>query len=205
MSVADKPADGELYRGFLDGDTTAYDQLMIRYGDSLTMYLFGYMHDWQDAEDLMIDAFVWIMVKRPSIRDNAFKAYLFRTARSLTNSFLRKKHRRAVFSIDGMEKEIAENILTFGVFDDKGSNAVSNSVEDDLQTEERKKILYLCLERIEPEPREALWLVYMEGMSYAEAAKIIGVRVKRVDRLLARGKQQMRKELKKEGVTNAYK
>jgi RNA polymerase sigma-70 factor (ECF subfamily) len=199
-----KPADGELYRSFLDGDTTAYDQLMIRYGDSLTIFLFGYLHDWQDAEDLMIDAFVWVMVKRPAIRDGAFKAYLFRTARSLTSSFLRKKRRRIVFSIDGLEKEIAENILTFGASDDKGGTAVSSSVEDDLQTEERKQILHLCLERIEPELREALWLVYMEGMSYAQAAGVIGVRVKRIDRLLTRGKQQMRKELKKEGVTNAY-
>ncbi|MBE5871084.1 MAG: hypothetical protein E7294_07490 [Lachnospiraceae bacterium] len=47
------PDDGKLYERFLAGDTTSYDELMIRYGDRLTFYLYGYLHDWQDAEDQM--------------------------------------------------------------------------------------------------------------------------------------------------------
>jgi RNA polymerase sigma-70 factor (ECF subfamily) len=71
-----------------------------------------------------------------------------------------------------------------------------------LVRDEEAKILRKCLERIEPELREAMWLVYMEQMTYAQAAKVMGVKEKRVDRLLTRGKQQMRKELEKEGITN---
>ena len=33
--------DDELYHLFLSGDTTSYDELMIRHGDSLTVYLDG--------------------------------------------------------------------------------------------------------------------------------------------------------------------
>ena len=58
--------------------------------------------------------------------------------------------------------------------------------------------------RIDPELREALWLVYSEGLTYAEAASVMGVNAKRVDHLLSRGKKQMREELKKEGVLGAY-
>ena len=47
--------DGKLYLSFLDGDTTAYDQLMIRHGDSVIFYLYGYLHDWQDAEDMILE------------------------------------------------------------------------------------------------------------------------------------------------------
>ena len=188
MSAPVRPTDGELYSSFLDGDTIAYDQLMIRYGDSLTTYLFGCLHDWQDAEDLMIDSFAWIMVKRPGIQDGAFKAYLFRTSRSLACSFLRKKRAHQEFSTDGIEKEAAEAV----------------SAGEEIWSAERSQALSLCLDRIEPELKEALWLVYIEGMTYAQAASVMGVKVKRIDRLLARGKQQMRKELEKEGVTNAY-
>ena len=74
------PGDDELYRQFLDGDNRSYEELMIRYGDSLTVYLNGYLHNWQDAEDLMIEAFARVMVKRPVLRvTNGFKASLYTT------------------------------------------------------------------------------------------------------------------------------
>ena len=70
--------------------------------------------------------------------------------------------------------------------------------------EERKQILYMCLDRIEPELKEALWLIYVEGLSYTEAASVMKVNSKRIDHLLQRGKRQMRNELVKEGVVSAY-
>ena len=48
--------DDEFYRQFLSGKLSAYDELMILYGDSLTFYLYGYLHNWQDAEDLTVIA-----------------------------------------------------------------------------------------------------------------------------------------------------
>ena len=47
--------DSELYNSFLSGDKTAYDELMIRYGDALTAFLNGYLHNQEDAEDLWND------------------------------------------------------------------------------------------------------------------------------------------------------
>lgn len=188
MSAAERPEDSELYNSFLGGDTNSYDQLMIRYGDSLTFYLYGYLHDWEEAEDLMIEAFARIMAKRPRIAEGAFKAYLFRTGRNLSIRSVERRRRIKMFSVDGMEKEASD-------------------IEDIPQTladEERAETLRRCLDRIEPDLREALWLVYMERMSYAQAARVMGVKEKRIDRLLARGKKQMRLELEKEGITNAY-
>ncbi len=42
--------DEELYRGYLAGDEAGLRELMERYGDSLTLYLNGYIHDTGDAE-----------------------------------------------------------------------------------------------------------------------------------------------------------
>ena len=80
-------SDDILYREFLDGDTASYDQLMIRYCDSLTMFLYGFLHDWQDSEDLMIESFARVMVKKPKIGEGSFKAYLYKTARNLASRF----------------------------------------------------------------------------------------------------------------------
>ena len=60
-----------------------------------------------------------------------------------------------------------------------------------------------CLDRIDPEPREALWLIFFEDMRYAQAAQVLGVNVKRIDHLLSRGKRLMKAELIKEGITDA--
>ena len=60
------------------------------------------------------------------------------------------------------------------------------------------------MDRLDPELSEVLWLIYFEELSYAEAAKVMGVNTKRVDHLLTRAKGRMRRELEKEGVTNAY-
>ena len=42
MKVQKQESDDTLFRRFLSGDTGSYDQLMIRYGDSLTTGLLGY-------------------------------------------------------------------------------------------------------------------------------------------------------------------
>ncbi|MBO7387740.1 MAG: RNA polymerase sigma factor [Lachnospiraceae bacterium] len=175
--------DTELYNKYLSGDGASYDELMIRYGDKLTIYLNGYLHNLQDAEDLMIEAFARIMVKKPAIRDGGFRAYLYKTARNLATRFHGIKSRFETFSLDGMEDEIPDR---------------------DTSDFAKTQILHLCLERIDPELKEALWLVYMDEMSYEDAAGIMKVSKKRIDRLLQKGKAHLRNELSKEGITNAY-
>lgn len=192
--------DDTLYQHFLQGDTASYDELMIRYGDRLTFYLHGYLHDINDAEDLMIEAFARIMAKRPNIGEGAFKAYLFKTARNLALRHQDKKQRMQVFSIDGLDSEIADKVLAAGT----GQIERYSPVEEDIGHEERKQILHLCLDRIEPELKEALWLIYFEEMSYAEAAAVMKVNRKKIDHLLQRGKKNMRIELLKEGMVSAY-
>ena len=181
-------SDDELYSAFLTGDGTAYDELMIRHGDDLLIYLNGYTHNFHDAEDLMIDAFARIMVKKPSIGAGNFRAYLFRTGRNLATRFHFRSHRADVFSMDDLDREIAGGTLPEQIAWDNEKNGILN----------------VCLERIDPQLREALWLVYCEGMTYAQAAEIMGVSSRKIDKLLARGKSLLKEELGKEGVTNPY-
>ena len=90
------------------------------------------------------------------------------------------------FSIEDMQEDIAGNEI----------------IEEKLQKQETNAVLHVCLSRIDPQLREAIWLVYFEDMSYAEAASVMGVNTKRIDHLLTRGKKHLRDEMEKEGVTN---
>ena len=69
--------DETLYHQYLCGDDTGLDALMKRYGDPLTLYIDGYLHNIHEAEELMIDVFADLFTKKPKIRDGGFKAYLY--------------------------------------------------------------------------------------------------------------------------------
>ena len=83
--------DEALYRQYLSGDDTGLEALMKQYGDPLTMYIDGYLHDVHEAEELMLDVFAYLLTKKPRIRDGGFKAYLYKAARHMA---LRCKSRR---------------------------------------------------------------------------------------------------------------
>ena len=71
---------------------------MEKYGDPLTVYLDGYLHDIYEAEELMLDAFAYLFTKKPRIREGGFKAYLYKAARHM--ALRHKSKRRLMFSLD---------------------------------------------------------------------------------------------------------
>ena len=46
-------------------------------------------------------------------------------------------------------------------------------------------------------------MTYFEGMSYEQAAEVMGKTVKQITNLVYRGKESLRKLLEREGITNA--
>ena len=91
--------DETLYRRYLDGDEGSMRELMERYGNTLTLYINGYVKNLPDAEDLMIEAFAYLATKRPAIRDCGFKAYLFKAARNYALRFMGKQRFHTVFGL----------------------------------------------------------------------------------------------------------
>ena len=142
----------------------------------------------QDAEDIMVEAFARILVKRPAIRNGGFKPYLYKAAHNLAINFLKKNGRRAIFSLDDFE-----DILR-----------INDSVEKTVYDAERNDILHLCMEKIDPILKEVLFLIYFEDLSYKEAAAVMRISPKRVDKLLQSAKKHLKKELSKEGIDHAY-
>ena len=177
--------DEEYCRRYLGGDETGLTALMDRYGDALTLYIDGYLGDIHEAEDLMIETFSYLLTKRPRIRDGGLKAYLYKSARHLA---LRHKSKwRAVFSLEELAEEPEAETL----------------IEEVVKDRERSRILHLCMERLHAEYREVLYLTYFEGLSYAEAAEVMGKSVKQITNMVYRGKQSLRELLEKEGITHA--
>lgn len=180
--------DITLYQRFLSGDDSGLQRLMERYGNSLTLYIDGYLRDIHEAEDLMIEAFAYFVAKRPRLCDDGFRAYLYKSARHLALRCLQKKRRKQIFSFDDLEQEPESDVL----------------LETLVQTDERNRILWRCMDELAPAYREALYLVYFEGMRHAEAAAVMRKTEKQIADLVYRGRASLRKTLEREGITTWY-
>ena len=77
-------------------------------------------------------------------------------------------------------------------------------VEQAVQAAESGRILRACMAELRPDYCEALFLVYFEGLSHAEAAAVMGKREKQVADLVYRGKNALRKRLEQEGIGHAH-
>ena len=181
--------EDRLWREYLAGDEAAGDRLMLCCADALTAYIDAFLHDPQEAEDVMLDCFAAILVDRPRIGEGKFRAYLFRMAWNKANRLRKIRSKRQEFCLD--------ETLMNTVADGDGTPA------DAMLKKERSAALTRCLNRIAPQYREALWLVYATGLSHSDAASVLGCGVKRVENLLFNGKARLRAELQKEGITNA--
>ena len=126
-----------------------------------------------------------IYSRKSRIREGGFKAYLYKAARHMA---LRHKSRwKPLFSLDELDNEPDGQLL----------------VEEVIQTEERDRILHFCMDEMNPDYREVLYLTYFEDMSYAQAAEVTGKTVKQITNMVYRGKESLRRLLEQEGITNA--
>ena len=177
--------DEGYYRQYLSGDDEGLNALMKKYGDPLTLYIDGYLHDVHESEELMLDVFAYLFTKKPRIRDGGFKAYLYKAARHM--ALRHKSKRKPLFSLDALADEPDGRLLA----------------EEVIRTEERNRILHFCMDEMNPDYREVLYLTYFEDMSYAQAAEVTGKTVKQITNMVYRGKESLRRLLEREGITNA--
>ena len=104
-------SDEMAYWQYLDGKEESADILVERYGDALTYYINGYIHDIHESEDLMIEAFAQIFAKeRPIDGKGSFRAYLYKTARNLTIRH-RQKHKIWFLHLDEVDFELPSEEL----------------------------------------------------------------------------------------------
>ncbi len=175
--------DEEYYRRYLAGDEAAAEALVEAHADALVLYLNGYLRDLHDAEDLMIEAFARIFSRERPIRSKgSFRAYLYRTARNLALRQLRRKRLTvlAELSFEPRSEALAETALL---------------------RDEQARQLYLALDKLKPEYREALYLVFFEDMRYRDAAAVMGKTEAQITKLIYRGKKSLRALLEREGFT----
>lgn len=65
--------------------------------------------------------------------------------------------------------------------------------------EERKIIVHRAMNKLKPEYRQVLWLVYFEGFSNKEVSAVMKKSVHNVETLVYRARKSLKSQLEKEG------
>ena len=174
------------YRRFLAGDETAFDEILDLYRENLIFFINRFVRDTAAAEDLAIDAFLELLVHKNRYNfKTSLKTYLFMLGRSKAIDYLRHRARWKTIELSEAQGE-----------EDSGF-----SIEDRLLAEERSRVLSAALETLPEEMRCAVHLIYFEGLSYEETAKVMKKSKKQVDNLLYRAKRKLRSVIGMEGET----
>ena len=171
------------YRRFLDGDESAFDEIMKELFDNLVFFIDRYVHDIHAAEDIAIDTFSDLVVNRHRYNFKVtLKTYLFMLGRSRALNYI--KHRKV---IDFVELSEADTVLE------------QETLEEIVLVDERKRVVNNALSSLSDDMRVVIHLIYFEGLSYDEAAKVMKKNRKQVDNLLYRAKKELRIILGKDG------
>lgn len=174
--------DEEAYGHYFCGEEEAAEFLIKKYGDPLVFYINGYLKDIQEAEDLMIEAFSNLFVKkRPLKEPGSFKAYLYKTAHNLALRH-RQKYRIPFLHLEELNFELQSERL----------------VDTEFLRSEQNQRLYQALGELKQEYREALYLVYFENMSYRNVGMVMGKSETQVSKLIYHGKQNLKTILEQE-------
>ncbi len=173
----------EYYRCFLNGDKEALNKLIHEYWDGLALYLSSLFDSFTEAEEMTEETFLKLYTDKPTFSEKStFKTWLYSVGRNTALYHIRKrKNRHETFFEDNFD--ISDKI----------------DIEDNHVKAEDKKRLLRAMEKLNPDYRQVLYLVYFEEFTNTETAKIMGKSERQVRNLLYRSKLTLKEILLREG------
>lgn len=171
------------YRRFLDGEESAFDEIMKELFHSLVFFINGYVQDIHAAEDLAIDTLSDLIVhpKRYNFRVS-LKTYVFMIGRSRALDYIKRR-----------------KIIRFTELSDADILEDSAVLEEKILADQRKRAVHNAIARLPRDMAEAVYLIYFEELSYNDAAAVLKKNRKQVDNLLYRAKKELRSILGEDG------
>ncbi len=167
--VVQPATDHALLEGTLAGDEDAFAELVGRYRNQITSYIYRMVNDYDTAVDLAQETF--IRVYRAAGRyqtTHAFSTYIYRIATNVAISELRKRKRRRLVSLTGLlTSPDGEELMDFQPVDEKPLQDIA------LIDAEKRAVIKRAISTLPDRYRAPLVLRDVEGKSYDEIAAIL--------------------------------
>ena len=188
---AEKLSDHQLIEATKRGDEEAFAEIVDRYRNPLTNYLFRMLNDYEEAIDLAQETFVrvYFAIERYHT-DYAFSTYIYRIATNLAISEIRKKRRRKLLSLTSFFQSEEGDAQEFHPPDEKALP------DENLIETERKRTLEKAIATLPDKYRAPIVLREIQELSYEQIAQILGLGLGTTKSRISRARALLREKLK---------
>ena len=161
-------SDHELLADIKDGDEAAFQEIVRRYRNPITNFVYRMLDDYERSVELAQETFIRVFTSASRYQANySFSTYIYRIATNLAISELRRRKRRKFVSL-------------FSPFTDDNGDAVEldppdlNPLQDEsLIKDERRKAVARAITSLPDKYRAAIVLRDVEGLSYDRIAEVL--------------------------------
>jgi len=178
--------DEELIARFQEGDEQAYTELVNRYRDKLMTFVYRFVNDMEQAEDIIQDTMLKLYTHKHYYRNIAkFSTWIYTIAGNLAKTELRKRKNRKVTNISQMGPEDRDYELP----------SVAPETDEVVQSEYIEKKIQAAIQNLPLHFRTVTILRDIQELSYEEISKIVEVPLGTVKSRINRARLQLQKEL----------
>ena len=180
--------DEQLISRFQAGDENAYVELVNRFKDKLTNFVYYFLKDEELSEDIVQDTFIKLYEKKHYYKPVAkFSTWIYTIARNLANTELRKKNRAKIMYLSHMKYDKKNHDL-----ESKDQSLISK-IENEYLLDE----LHSAIDRLPDNYKTAIILRDIQGLNYDEISNIVGVPLGTIKSRINRARLQLQVYLKK--------
>ncbi len=160
VEVSPQAEDMLLIQRIADGDEAAFAQLYDSYAARLFSFVFKILKDQKETEDVVQEGFVQIWKKASSYseaRGSVFSwAALIMRSRAIDRFRARARHHRNVDALTSATEE---------------QGGFSNETEQDLASNEQRKIVSEALQKIPTDQKVAIEMAFFSGLTHLEISE----------------------------------
>lgn len=184
-------AEEILVKQSLQGDTLAFEELILPYQNKIYALAYRYMGNEEDAYDMTQEAFLKAFRSLRTFKgDSSFGTWIYRVATNICLDELRRRKRRIIpLSLDeplatrdgdSVDKEIADMQPTQDII---------------IEQEEFAQYIQNLVSQMKPEHKNVIILRDMMQLSYEEIANVLDTSVGTVKSRLSRARNILRKKI----------
>lgn len=187
----DNLSDHVLIEATKNGDEAAFAEIVRRYKNPITNYLYRFLNDYEEAVDLAQETFVRVYFAIDRYHTGyAFSTYIYRIATNLAISEIRKRKRRRILSLTGLFQADKDDDSEFQPPDERALPV------DELIEDERSRVIIKAIAALPEKYRVPIILRDIEGRSYEEIAAIMELGLGTTKSRISRARGLLKEKLK---------
>jgi len=162
-------ADADLVARAKDGDTAAFDELVVKHTQKLYGLVYNMTSNHEDTHDLLQDIFAKAYRSLKRFRGkSSFYTWIYSISVNMTLNFLKKRKRRQAMSLDDVDS---------GIHNDKDFIEMTSKVDTirEVSIGELQKRLNEAMMKLSDDHRAVVTMYDIQGMPHKEISKILGV------------------------------